>query len=60
MRATSALAFGVFQAARESHGILAIGADRLQNAVASDLIVAGTLRVPSVEFVPDSVPVARR
>lgn len=120
-----AASFGVFQAARESPGVLAIGANRDQNGVASDVIVAsatldvphallavarqvkegrfhagvmflgikdgvvdlvvnpalatrvpaalrariaaardsivaGTLRVPSVEFVPDSVPVARR
>ncbi len=119
-----AAAFGVFQAARESPGVLAIGANRDQNAVAPDVIVAsatldvphallavarqvkegrfragamflgirdgvvdlavnpalasrvpaplrariaaardsivaGTLRVPSVEFVPDTTPVAK-
>ena len=120
-----AASFGMFQAARESPGVLAIGSNRDQNAVAPDVIVAsatldvphalllvarlvkenhfqpgvmffgikdgvvdlvyndalaarvpaplrariaaardsiiaGTLRVPSVEFVHDSVPVARR
>ena len=119
-----AASFGMFQAARESPGTLALGSNRDQNAVAPDVIVAsatldvpqalllvarlvkensfqpgvmffgirdgvvdlvyndalaarvpaalrsriaaardsiiaGTLRVPSVEFVPDSVPVAR-
>jgi len=119
-----AAALGVFQAVRESPGVLAIGANRDQNGVAPDVIVAsatldvphallavarlvkegrfragvmflgikdgvvdlalnpalasrvpaalreriaaardsiiaGTLRVPSVEFVPDSTPVAR-
>lgn len=119
-----AASFGMFQAARETPGVLALGANRDQNAVAPDVIiasatldvphalllvarlvkdnsfqpgvmffgikdgvvdlvyndalasrvpaelrariaaardsiVAGTLRVPSVEFVPDSVPVAR-
>ncbi|MGD0483053.1 MAG: hypothetical protein ABSB58_00205 [Gemmatimonadales bacterium] len=33
---------------------------RARIAAARDSIVAGTLRVPSVEFVPDSVLVARR
>ena len=32
---------------------------RARIAAARDSIIAGTLRVPSVEFVPDSVPVAR-
>jgi hypothetical protein len=32
----------------------------LRIAAARDSIVAGALRVPSVEFVPDSVPVVRR
>lgn len=119
-----AASFGMFQAVRESPGVLAIGANRDQNSVAPDVIVAsatldvphalllvarmvkegrfqpgvmffgirdgvvdlvyndslrgrvpaplrariaaardsiiaGTLRVPSVEFVHDSVPVAR-
>jgi basic membrane lipoprotein Med (substrate-binding protein (PBP1-ABC) superfamily) len=117
-----AASFGVFQAVRESPGVLAIGANRDQNGVAPDVIVAsatldvphallavarqvkegrfdadvmflgigdgdrainpvlasrvpgalrgriaavrdsivaGTLRVPSVEFVTDSTPVAR-
>lgn len=119
-----AASFGMFQAARETPGVLALGANRDQNAVAPDVIIAsatldvphalllvarlvkensfqpgvmffgikdgvvdlvyndalasrvpaelrtriaaardsiiaGTLRVPSVEFVPDSVPVAR-
>jgi basic membrane lipoprotein Med (substrate-binding protein (PBP1-ABC) superfamily) len=120
-----AASFGMFQAVRESRGVLAIGANKDQNAVAPDVIVgsatldvahallvmarnvkegrfrpgvvflgirdsvvdfvfnealanrvpagmrariaaardsivAGTLRVPSVEFVHDSVPVAPR
>ena len=119
-----AASFGMFQAARETPGVLALGSNRDQNAVAPDVIIAsatldvphalllvarlvkddsfqpgvmffgikdgvvdlvyndalasrvpaelrtriaaardsiiaGTLRVPSVEFVPDSVPVAR-
>ncbi|MEK7667339.1 MAG: BMP family protein [Gemmatimonadota bacterium] len=42
-----AASFGVFQAARESPGVLAIGANREQNAVAPDVIVASaTLDVP--------------
>ena len=42
-----AAAFGVFQAARESPGVLAIGSNRNQNAVAPDVIVASaTLDVP--------------
>jgi basic membrane lipoprotein Med (substrate-binding protein (PBP1-ABC) superfamily) len=31
-----------------------------QDAAARDSIIAGTLRVPTVEFEPDSIPVARR
>jgi basic membrane protein A len=42
-----AAAFGVFQAARENPGVLAIGSNRNQNAVAPDVIVASaTLDVP--------------
>lgn len=42
-----AASFGVFQAARESPGVLALGANRDQNAVAPDVIVASaTLNVP--------------
>lgn len=42
-----AAAFGVFQAARESPGVLAIGANRDQNQVAPDVIVgSATLDVP--------------
>ena len=91
-RGAAAASFGVPQAARESPGVLAIGANRDRNGVASDgirdglvnlgvypalasrvpralrtrlapardSIVAGTLRVPMVEFVPDSIPVVRR
>jgi basic membrane lipoprotein Med (substrate-binding protein (PBP1-ABC) superfamily) len=42
-----AASFGIFQAARESPGVLAIGTNRDQNAVAPDVIVASaTLDVP--------------
>jgi basic membrane protein A len=42
-----AAAFGLFQAARENGGVLAIGSNRNQNAVAPDVIVASaTLDVP--------------
>ncbi len=42
-----AASFGLFQAVRESPGVLAIGANRDQNAVARDVIVASaTLDVP--------------
>jgi basic membrane lipoprotein Med (substrate-binding protein (PBP1-ABC) superfamily) len=42
-----AAAFGMFQAARENPGVLAIGSNRNQNAVAPDVIVASaTLDVP--------------
>jgi basic membrane lipoprotein Med (substrate-binding protein (PBP1-ABC) superfamily) len=42
-----AASFGVFQAVRESPGVLAIGANRDQNAVAPDVIAASaTLDVP--------------
>lgn len=42
-----AASFGVFQAARESHGVLAIGTNRDQNSVAPDVIIASaTLDVP--------------
>ncbi len=42
-----AAAFGVFEAARQSPGVLAIGANRDQNGVAPDVIVASaTLDVP--------------
>lgn len=44
-----AASFGVFQAARESPGVLATGANREQNAVVPDVIVASaTLDVPHV------------
>jgi basic membrane lipoprotein Med (substrate-binding protein (PBP1-ABC) superfamily) len=42
-----AASFGVFQAARENPGVLALGANKDQNAVAPDVIVASaTLDVP--------------
>jgi basic membrane protein A len=42
-----AAAFGMFQAARENPGVLAIGSNRNQNSVAPDVIVASaTLDVP--------------
>jgi len=42
-----AASFGIFQAARESPGVLALGANRDQNAVAPDVIVASAaLDVP--------------
>jgi len=42
-----AAAFGMFQAAREKPGVLAIGSNRNQNAIAPDVIVASaTLDVP--------------
>jgi basic membrane lipoprotein Med (substrate-binding protein (PBP1-ABC) superfamily) len=42
-----AASFGVFQAARESPGVLAIGTNRDQNSVAPDVIIASaTLDVP--------------
>lgn len=42
-----AASFGVFQAARESPGVLALGSNRDQNGVAPDVIVASaTLDVP--------------
>lgn len=42
-----AAAFGVFQAARESDGVLALGSNRDQNGVAPDVIVASaTLEIP--------------
>ena len=42
-----AASFGVFQAARETPGVLAIGANRDQNSVAPDVIIASaTLDVP--------------
>ena len=42
-----AASFGMFQAVRESHGVLALGDNKDQNAVAPDVIVASaTLDVP--------------
>lgn len=42
-----AASFGIFQAARESRGVLALGANKDQNGVAPDVIVASaTLDVP--------------
>lgn len=42
-----AASFGIFQAARESRGVLALGANRDQNDVAPDVIIASaTLDVP--------------
>ncbi|MFI5279528.1 MAG: BMP family protein [Gemmatimonadales bacterium] len=47
-----AAAFGMFQAARENPGVLAIGSNRNQNAIAPDVIVASaTLDVPHAVLV---------
>lgn len=42
-----AAAFGVFQAARESDGVVALGSNKDQNGVAPDVIIASaTLEIP--------------
>jgi len=51
---------GVWDSASRSYRLMFGHGFEFQGAAARDSIIAGTLRVPSVEFVPDSVPVARR